>query len=256
LGGTGSVNLLAYEKWMTQIIEKLGSTITQGTVLDIGVNLGQTLIKIKSYFSSNIQYIGFEPNPICVQYVQTLIRANDWNHVQLFPIALFNQTGILTLHSYDDNDTDASASVVANFRPNQTVKRVQHVPGYSFSDLATQIDAQNIRVVKIDVEGAESQIVQSLQALLHSNNIVLLMEILPAYTNDNIERIERQNTISKILTDTNMQLYRIVRENDALVGLAPLKDNYINVHSDINQADYIAFKKSNTQDLASFKIII
>ena len=43
-----------------------------GAYLDIGVNIGQTLMKLKSV-NPKIEYIGFEPNATCVHYVNKLI---------------------------------------------------------------------------------------------------------------------------------------------------------------------------------------
>ena len=40
--------------------------------IDVGVNVGQTLLKLKS-ISSEINYLGFEPNPNCVNYLKNLI---------------------------------------------------------------------------------------------------------------------------------------------------------------------------------------
>lgn len=60
----GFGNLFIDELWMIPLIEKLLS-IKKGTFIDIGVNIGQTLIKLKS-IDPEINYIGFEPNPMCV----------------------------------------------------------------------------------------------------------------------------------------------------------------------------------------------
>ena len=46
-------------------ILKIVLPIENKKFIDVGVNIGQTLLKLKSV-SSEIDYIGFEPNPICV----------------------------------------------------------------------------------------------------------------------------------------------------------------------------------------------
>lgn len=49
--------------------------LRSGTFLDIGVNLGLTLIKVKSV-NADRNYIGFKPNPACVFYIEELKRIN------------------------------------------------------------------------------------------------------------------------------------------------------------------------------------
>src|SRR5687767_11314100 len=70
----GIENLHLSEEWMCDVIEKLLSVKTGGFI-DIGVNVGQTLIKLK-LVDANVSYIGFDPNPVCVFYTKTLIKKN------------------------------------------------------------------------------------------------------------------------------------------------------------------------------------
>ena len=73
LGKTGHANLFMSEPWMTDLL-KIILPIENKTFIDVGVNVGQSLLKLKS-ISAEINYIGFEPNPICIHYLTKLMKA-------------------------------------------------------------------------------------------------------------------------------------------------------------------------------------
>lgn len=101
------------ETWMIDILQKINN-LKQGVFFDVGVNTGQTLIKLKSV-NPTIEYIGFEPNPKCVFYVDELIKANQFSNCSLIPVALMQQNELLKLHFYSETATDAAASLIQKF---------------------------------------------------------------------------------------------------------------------------------------------
>jgi len=113
-GELGIGNLSISELWMSKILEKL-VVINKGTFIDVGVNTGQTLLKIKS-IKSDIKYIGFEPNPSCVFYVQQLVRINKIENTTLYPVGVADVTKLLELNFFSSASTDSSASIIADFR--------------------------------------------------------------------------------------------------------------------------------------------
>jgi hypothetical protein len=60
----GFSNLFISEPWMIDLL-KIILPIEKERFIDVGVNIGQTLLKLRS-ISDNIDYIGFEPNPVCI----------------------------------------------------------------------------------------------------------------------------------------------------------------------------------------------
>ncbi|MDP1615552.1 MAG: hypothetical protein Q8L68_07120 [Methylococcales bacterium] len=115
----GIYNLDVSEKWMLTVLEHI-TWQTDSVFLDIGVNIGQTLLKLKSV-KANINYYGFEPNPMCVNYVNSLIEENQWQNSYLIPAAISTKAGISLLNLYHGN-TDSAASMIADFREGVTKK--------------------------------------------------------------------------------------------------------------------------------------
>src|SRR6478736_7109196 len=62
------------EPFLLTLFKRLYSNIDYA-FLDVGVNFGQTLLKLKAV-SNNATYIGFEPSGLCTYYVSQLIKMN------------------------------------------------------------------------------------------------------------------------------------------------------------------------------------
>lgn len=65
--------------------------------IDVGVNIGQTLLNVRS-IDKDRNYIGFEPNPTCINYVMELIKINDFKNTTLIPFGIAGNDGVEVLH--------------------------------------------------------------------------------------------------------------------------------------------------------------
>ena len=76
------------EIWMYSLLKTL-LEIKEGLFIDVGINIGQTLIYLRSV-NSFIEYMGFEPNPNCIFYLNYLIEENSFQNNQTFQQPLFH----------------------------------------------------------------------------------------------------------------------------------------------------------------------
>lgn len=121
LGEIGFGHLYSSEPWMVEILNKLNIS-HNSMFIDVGVNIGQTLIKFKSHYP-NIEYLGFEPNPYCVNYLDVLLQANNWEGVNIIPVGIDQKDGVVILERYTNNRTDSSASMIQEFRNQKSYGR-------------------------------------------------------------------------------------------------------------------------------------
>lgn len=222
------------EIWLIDLLKTI-SSLNNGTILDVGVNIGQTLLKIKS-LNHDVEYYGFEPNSSCLHYLKQLISENKLTKTTIFPIAISDNNQLSILEFYFNNYTDSSASLIQNFRPNQKVLKREHVPTFDISTINTHIDLTNFTLLKIDVEGGEMEVLLSFRNELSKYQPFILMEILPVYKEENKERLNRQNVIEKLLYQLNYSIYRICISNGKFKGFEKISS--IGIHSDLNKCEY------------------
>lgn len=235
LGGLGYSNLNLSEPWMTKLLEQTKPLFqnAKDTFVDVGTNIGQTLIKLRSV-CPDMPYVGFEPNPSCVYYMNELIRVNRFRDTQLYPFGISDTASVLSLHFYSEHDEDSSASLIEEFRPDQRVFRSIHVPVFPVT--AISLD-QKVGFLKIDVEGGEWEVLQGFESILKRDQPVVQTEILPAYKADNNKRLDRQTRIEKMMTGLNYQCYRVIRSDEQSPYL--WKISQIGVHSNVSWSDYL-----------------
>jgi FkbM family methyltransferase len=225
------------EQWMSGVLAKLLPLSKQGCFVDVGANLGQTLIKLKT-LSENFKYIGFEPNPSCVFYLQELISANRFKNCTLLPCGLFSKDSILELELFGNDDADPLGSVISGFRKDKTVTKRKFVPLITYETFKRSCRPLELSLVKVDAEGAELEVLQTIQNDIAEQRPFLLMEILPVYDSKNEFRLKRQIEIECILKEIDFQLFRITKKDNHFLAFDKIET--FGIHSNISDCDYFA----------------
>jgi FkbM family methyltransferase len=224
------------ETWMLSLLENLLKE-KEGAFLDIGVNLGQTLIKVKGLESMR-EYIGFEPNPVCVFYVKELIKNNKFENCTIVPVGLFTEDNVLSLECISNSEVDSSASLIKDFRPGHVIYHKILVPVFRFQSIANVLNIDKVGIVKIDVEGAELEVVKSLYQTFQDYRPIIVLEVLPVYSDENIMRKQRQEELEQIFSELDYVFFIVEKMvMDTFMSLRRIPK--IGVHSNLNQCDYV-----------------
>lgn len=223
--GLGYSNFENAEPWMSEVLQKLGRNDCR--FLDVGVNVGQTLLKWKAIFPEST-YVGFEPNKNCVVYVRDMIEKNDLKNCVIHPYGISTEKTEAKLYLLGRDPGDSSASTIADFRKNQerTGIPVELIP-------LNEVEETPFDFVKIDVEGGELEVLRSVFEL--GGEPTIICEILPVYTKKNTERLARQKAIENLLKANNYCIYRILKGQK--IELKKL--DQFNIHGEIALCDYI-----------------
>lgn len=233
--GIGLGNLNLSEKWMIDVIKRL-CLPAETTFIDVGVNVGQTLIKLKSV-NPDIDYIGFEPNPLCVYYSELLVKANDWKNVGMVPAGIADKAQIIQLNYYSKDQTDSCASIIPSFRDEHAITRKSFCACCSSSDVELILSDKVVSAIKIDVEGAELEVIRGFVSLIQKHRPFLLVEILPSYKSDSI-RLVRQQAIEQIINDVGYHSYRICKDKSDYFSHFEEVES-IGVHDRMDWCDYL-----------------
>ena len=219
------------EPWMSDVLRRLFDK-RSGAFIDVGVNLGQTLLKVAAIDPAR-EYVGFEPNPACVDYAWKLIEKNGLPYT-VVPAGVSTETTLLNLQMFRAEDTDPSASIVPNFRPKAVVSH-RPVLVLNPKDLPDGAMPDEIAVVKIDVEGGELFVIEGMLPVIESKRPFLVVEVLPA---SNPDRLERQQAVERHLAAINYRLYRIRRNaGDRFEAFVPIET--IGIQKGLENCDYV-----------------
>jgi FkbM family methyltransferase len=235
------------EPWMLTVLNHTLKIKSKG-FFDVGVNLGQTLMEIKS-LAPDISYIGFEPNASCVMYVEELVRINKFSNVTLVPAGLYIEDTVLNLDLYYDDITNSGGSIIQDywtFTQRHPVHRKLIVPVFTYKTIAASIPNINFDILKIDVEGAEMEVLETLYEEIIANKPVIIIEILSAYSEENELRVVRQNKVLQIVKNLNYEMLIVIE--DGRGHLKQVKPIYeFDVKADPNQCNYIFYAKQDKE---------
>ncbi len=246
LGGLGYSNYNISEPWMIKVLEILSKN-KNGAYLDVGVNVGQTLLKLKSV-NPDMKYLGFEPNASCVYYANKLVNTNKFKNVSIYPCGISNENNIYELNFYCIDESDSSASMIENFREKSTIVRKEFISCYNLSGLDLVKNFPLFSVIKIDVEGAELVVLQGLEFVILRDNPVLQIEVLPVYDENNTERLSRQTQIENLLKGWDYIIFRIIYSKDrSFEALKELES--IGIHSNLDWCEYLFVPKRESENL-------
>lgn len=242
INSLGYTHFFDHESGLFALLKRLVKSPMEGCFIDVGVNIGQTLLKVKS-IDRTIQYIGFEPNPHCLYYLTELLSCNNFHDVTIFPVALSIQIGITDLNFFSNDQIDSSASIVPGFRKRKPLRKIK-IPVMDSSNVQL-FESTKAVIIKIDVEGGELEVIRSLLQLIQRDRPIIICEILPIYNVENSFRIKRQEEVENIFK--GLQYKTAVIDN-----LGALKEiGSIGLHADINRVNYLFFPEEESKQVFS-----
>jgi FkbM family methyltransferase len=162
-----------WEPFETELFRRI---LSPGDVcIDVGANIGYFSVLAGHCVGESGQVFAFEPEPANAELLQRNIKLNRMQQRCLVEVAgLADQTGEAALYLHPNNLGDHQL-YVSNPQVNSVAVRLLRGDDY-FADRPAPV-----RLVKIDTQGAEYQVVKGLMALLRTSgsNLRLMVELTP-----------------------------------------------------------------------------
>lgn len=161
----------------------------EGTFVDVGAHLGETLIKLLAYGEGQ-PYLGFEPNVRAAAYVEQLLAANPTQRGWVVAVALSDRRRVAELRL--ESELDSGASIVAGFRAERRYRERRVTVALPGDEIMTEREVAPVGVLKIDTEGAELDVLRGCAGTLERDRPLIHCEILPIVDDDTeISRFRR-----------------------------------------------------------------
>ena len=157
-----------YERPTTQLIKSL---VRQGdTVVDVGANIGFITLLASRMVGSEGKVIAFEPVPSTCAALNANLALNGATNVVVHELALSDTAGVVTI-----NEGPRRNKGLSSIRPINESTVQQRVRASPFDGMGQQ--TTRIRVVKIDVEGAEQLVLEGMRNTLTRHRPHLIVEL-------------------------------------------------------------------------------
>ncbi len=163
--------------------------INPGSIFfDIGANVGLHSYYVSRKFS-DVKIISFEPLPANVKYIKEIAAINRLKNIRVVEAAVGSKSGD---QFFDQSDNNSKGMLTTN-------KTTLKVKTYSLDDYC---NSENVfpDVIKIDVEGAESQVLEGAKYLLEKKHPVFVIEL---------HNPEQDLAVGRILNEYGYSIFRL-----------------------------------------------
>lgn len=149
------------------------------TFVDVGAHMGWYSLNAASIVGNNGKVIAFEPNPSCVVgFNKNTIGLNKYKNIILEKIALSDKAKIAEFWIGDD----MGGSLVKENTERLTIDRSRiesiKIKTKTFDSYIKKYNDLKIKLIKIDVEGAEVQVLKGAEKYLKKYKPDILIEVI------------------------------------------------------------------------------
>jgi FkbM family methyltransferase len=191
-----------------RMLEELAIVVQPSSnVYDIGANLGLYSIALARLAATGT-VVCFEANPVCVQYLRANLAENQIDNATIVPIALLDKPGT-TPFRINYGNSNLGVSGASTFF-DQKSGHVVHVPAKPLDELVSALELPAPDVIKLDVEGAEGNVVSGMKRTLEAARPILILELHGASCAlevgsllSNLEYVYRLPSSEQILTSVD-----------------------------------------------------
>ena len=203
--------------------EKLYGLIKNGfTVLDVGANIGETLLNFTKINPDGLN-IGFEPVPYIYNRLKANVSLNNFQNIQINNIALSDKTETLSFKIPDNQNSGGvrmrKAAHKNKFGADHEVKAIL------LDDFMEKKGLEKVDFIKMDVEGFELNVVKGAVKTLEKFHPTLFIEV------DDF-MLGQQETSARQLIDFIGQFGYKIYNADTATLITP-ETNLKNCHFDI-----------------------
>ena len=141
-----------------------------GVALDIGANIGNHSVFMARYFA---RVISVEPNPTALALLRCNLALAGAHHAQVLPVGLADAPGTLEFRQNESGNLGGSGFAFAGLRAGHAIT-CEVVRGDDV--LTPELLGGALRLVKIDIEGAELAALKGLATTLKREQPLVLFE--------------------------------------------------------------------------------
>lgn len=178
------------------------------SVLDIGTNIGTTLLQLARRVGKSGQAQGFEPDPANFAKATRNLKLNPWaDHAKVANVALGSESGQLKMFQVSPKNRGMNRILPASQAADREFPAVD-VSVRVLDEFLEEAGITGVDLVKIDVEGFEMNVLRGATRLLREMRPVLFIEL------DDQNLRDQNASASELVSLLQSHAYSVRRADD------------------------------------------
>jgi FkbM family methyltransferase len=174
-----SRNVLETGEWEPRSIHAVAEHLPMsGTFIDVGAHIGYYSLQAASMAGPNGHVISIEPNPQTLPKLRGNIGASNAQTVSVWPVACADKESTLQFYAAPESNTGESSFSKENASQEGAAPVAYSVRARRLDAIVKEAKLQRVDVIKIDVEGAEFEVLQGASQTLDHFRPVLIIELV------------------------------------------------------------------------------
>jgi FkbM family methyltransferase len=214
--------------WEPHIIDTISGYLQNSSdiVIDVGANIGATSIPLAKHFP-DAQFYLYEPHPTVFSDLENNISYNKLTNIYAYNVAITNSVnGSLPFYAQKNTHNFGLSS----FKLNHDIDdhEVIQVNCLSLDSQFLSTD-RTIKIIKIDTQGHELEVLLSAEKIIARDRPVILFEFESEYFESQSEEIKTKEELIKFFMELNYEIYM----NNAQYKFLPALTLKLYFHGDI-----------------------
>jgi len=204
-----------HEKIVTEMIVE--ALHTAKCFVDVGTHLGWYTCLASKHMPHGVVY-GFEMDDLFFGLLKKNLAINNCSNVEAYNLAVFDSTGVVN-YKRDSNRYSSGFRLQTNTTDEEAIG-IESVESVALDDFL-QTKGVVPDVIKVDVEGAEMNVLMGMKQILRNHKPILFLEVHPSILRDFNTSISE---ILSLLMELNYNVFEIenMRNQESEGQLTPL----------------------------------
>jgi FkbM family methyltransferase len=173
-----SRTILQTGRWEPQSVQAMTEHLPpNGTFIDVGAHIGYYSLKAAGVVGPNGHVLAVEPNPQTLPKLRANIDASDARAVGVWPVACAGSETTLEFYAAPRSNTGESSLSKENASQDSPATAKYSVRARPLDAIVKEAKLDRVDVVKIDVEGAEFEVLKGAVQTLADYHPVLIIEV-------------------------------------------------------------------------------
>lgn len=200
------------------------------TVFDVGANVGELTLIFSRFVGESGNIHAFEAGSETFNKLETVCQTTGRRNIVLNHLGLSDENGIIKLNVYEDaysSFNTQAARPLKDYGLNLQPVAVEETPAMTIDAYCEKNQIEHIDLLKIDVEGAEFQVLKGARKMLAAKRIACLTFEFGQTTFDMGNLPE---DIEKLLAETNYKIRNLIKGEPLFPGRKSVKTAQYAMH--------------------------